>query len=536
MVTLVRSKTHWVLALLLSSFLAAGVLRSNDVLAADSLSEEVMAALMIILGGGVDSDNDGVDDLFDAFPDDPSESEDSDSDGVGDLADAFPNDPLESLDTDGDSIGNNADADDDADGIDDLFDPTPLEFTDVAPLLAEFSEAFGDAVIESEGNFRFPSTAADWAGFANMNTAIYPFVLELGGQITFQAAVPGGGSANIRFRFERLPYPDVDPAYNTAAVTVIGSTPTKYSIDIPAQGLKTFSSLIMYLDTKDTVVSITDVLVMPRQPSTDTDGDGVADEDDAFPTDPSESLDTDGDGVGNNADTDDDNDGIPDSEDPAPLDPNNESGDLIVLSGGVVQELWDRGIGAYDAAAPSDCSNDGGQSCPSIGWDEVEDNERGTVLEVEHSSSGTFALLYIAATDGQDLSSYATGAFEFDIKVMSGDANFTMKLDCVFSSGCFSAEQSLGELGVDGWESVQVPMSQLRNAGLDITKVDTGIVIWATNTTSTVYRLDNVRFTGYDPDATTPPPVVGIPYQLTEMGLGSYSDVINPASYQCVED
>ena len=29
---------------------------------------------------------------------------------------------------------------------------------------------------------------------------------------------------------------------------------------------------------------------------------------------------------------------------------------------------------------------------------------------------------------------------------------------------------------------------------------------------------------------------MGIPYKLTEMGLGSYSDVINPASYRCVED
>ena len=100
MVTLVRSKAHWVLALLLSCFLALGALRSNDVLAADSLSEEVMTALMIILGGGVDSDNDGVADEFDAFPNDPNESIDTDGDGIGDNADpddnndGFPEDPV----------------------------------------------------------------------------------------------------------------------------------------------------------------------------------------------------------------------------------------------------------------------------------------------------------------------------------------------------------------------------------------------------------------------------------------------------------
>ena len=53
----------------------------------------------------------------------------------------------------------------------------------------------------------------------------------------------------------------------------------------------------------------------------DGDGDGVPDDEDAFPEDPEESVDTDGDGVGNNADEDDDNDGVPDEEDPEPLNP-----------------------------------------------------------------------------------------------------------------------------------------------------------------------------------------------------------------------
>lgn len=56
-------------------------------------------------------------------------------------------------------------------------------------------------------------------------------------------------------------------------------------------------------------------------PSVDTDGDGVGDAVDAFPTDPNESVDTDGDGVGNNADPDDDGDGTLDEDDDLPLDP-----------------------------------------------------------------------------------------------------------------------------------------------------------------------------------------------------------------------
>ncbi|MFL0799467.1 MAG: putative Ig domain-containing protein [Agarilytica sp.] len=59
----------------------------------------------------------------------------------------------------------------------------------------------------------------------------------------------------------------------------------------------------------------------------DSDGDGVPDDQDEFPTDPSESVDTDGDGTGNNADTDDDNDGVPDINDAFPLD-STETSDL----------------------------------------------------------------------------------------------------------------------------------------------------------------------------------------------------------------
>ena len=61
----------------------------------------------------------------------------------------------------------------------------------------------------------------------------------------------------------------------------------------------------------------------------DSDGDGVPDESDAFPSDPNETTDTDGDGVGDNADafpsdpnetTDTDGDGVGDNADAFPGD------------------------------------------------------------------------------------------------------------------------------------------------------------------------------------------------------------------------
>lgn len=50
---------------------------------------------------------------------------------------------------------------------------------------------------------------------------------------------------------------------------------------------------------------------------TDDDNDGVLDEDDDFPFDPTESVDTDNDGIGNNADIDDDGDGQSDANETA---------------------------------------------------------------------------------------------------------------------------------------------------------------------------------------------------------------------------
>ena len=52
----------------------------------------------------------------------------------------------------------------------------------------------------------------------------------------------------------------------------------------------------------------------------DDDDDGVLDDEDAFPLDPSESVDTDSDSIGNNADDDDDGDGVQDTDDAFPLD------------------------------------------------------------------------------------------------------------------------------------------------------------------------------------------------------------------------
>ncbi len=55
------------------------------------------------------------------------------------------------------------------------------------------------------------------------------------------------------------------------------------------------------------------LVVIEPLTATDSDGDGIDDDSDAFPNDPDEWADNDHDGTGDNADTDDDNDGMPDA-------------------------------------------------------------------------------------------------------------------------------------------------------------------------------------------------------------------------------
>ncbi|MFQ3190991.1 MAG: hypothetical protein ACI936_002127, partial [Paraglaciecola sp.] len=71
----------------------------------------------------------------------------------------------------------------------------------------------------------------------------------------------------------------------------------------------------------DTVLDVSDVFPFDPTEYLDSDLDGVGDNEDVFPSDFNEQQDTDQDGIGDNADSDDDNDGIDDLTDALPFDP-----------------------------------------------------------------------------------------------------------------------------------------------------------------------------------------------------------------------
>jgi glucan 1,3-beta-glucosidase len=143
---------------------------------------------------------------------------------------------------------------------------------------ASMAFSFGGSTIdEGESDnliYTFPLGAESWAGFANENEELYPIIFTEAGFISFNAAVPSGGSADVRFRFEKNPHPDVDPAYDTNPITVTGSEEKNYTIVVPSQDDKQFRNIVMYVDTRDEPVALKDIVVT----SSDS---GVVDQDDS---------------------------------------------------------------------------------------------------------------------------------------------------------------------------------------------------------------------------------------------------------------
>ena len=123
------------------------------------------------------------------------------------------------------------------------------------------TEAFGGTTIGEGSVYTYPAGTEAWAGFANMNTSLYPMTIAEDSVITFTGSVPAGGDADVRFRFEKNPHPDTEPSFNTEAVTVSGADAATYTIAVAAQGANTFSSFLLYLNTQDVGVVVTDIAI-----------------------------------------------------------------------------------------------------------------------------------------------------------------------------------------------------------------------------------------------------------------------------------
>ena len=242
--------------------------------------------------------------------------------------------------------------------------------------------------------------------------------------------------------------------------------------------------------------------------------------------------------------------------------PSLDDGDgTLVLEDGLVAEIWggQSKFAAFDSAstpAYENCIASGTtDNCPSIDWQVVSDAQHGDVLQVSYSANAVHAGLVIGPNAAVDLSDYAQGNLEFDLKIINAGNNnlsggFLVKIET-------TPALNSGELPVTGidvtsnaWQSVSFPVSSLTASGsINLSSITVPLVFFPAYETGAglVYQIDNVRYTGIADGATPPTEPTGgntgggdngnpSNYTVINYGAGSVADTIYTASHRCKED
>ena len=269
-----------------------------------------------------DDDNDGVEDIHDAFADNPAETNDTDGDGVGDNSDAFPNNASASADTDGDGIDDTLDMDTDNDGVNDEYDAYPFN-----------NKSYSFKVT----NLRvIPAANKALIMWSNPNADIKQINISWG-----ESDSPTVQKVTITDHRTLLP----EISFELTGLT--NDAYYNFSIEPSLQGddegkltqaVKVVRAVGLNFD-KDEFADIEDP---------DDDNDGTDDVDDAFPLNSAEDTDTDSDGTGNNADSDADDDLILDDVDNCPLVMNNGQGNFDDDESGDACDIDDDGDGLIE--------------------------------------------------------------------------------------------------------------------------------------------------------------------------------------------
>lgn len=262
---------------------------------------------------------------------------DTDKDGVADARDVFPGNASEYIDTDGDGTGNSADTDADNDTLPNQYELgvglSPVNVADAAldqdkdglTSLKEYQLGTHPMVLDSDGDrmadgFEVtyglnPLSSADAAldmdmdGLANLDEywrGTRPNLADTDGDKV--------GDREDIFPVNAAEWLDTDGdriGNNADLDDDNDRMPDGFEI---AYAFDPLNPADAALDTDgDTLTNLQEYQRATHPRLKDMDADGVNDNLDVFPGNPTEWLDFDRDGVGNNADLDDDNDGMPDS-------------------------------------------------------------------------------------------------------------------------------------------------------------------------------------------------------------------------------
>ncbi len=252
-----------------------------------------------------DDDNDGTDDVADAFPLDNTETADNDNDGTGNNADtdddndgwsdsdeaACGTDSLNNgsipADFDGDSSCDVVDTDDDNDGVDDISDAFPFDATETAD---NDNDGTGDNADTDDDNDGWSDSDEAACGTDSLNNGSVP--ADFDGDNSCDVVDSDDDNDGVADASDAFPFDATETADN----------------DNDGTGDNADSD-----DDNDGVDDITDAFPLDPTETADTDSDGTGDNGDNCPAVANAGQENnDGDSDGDVCDSDDDNDGLPD--------------------------------------------------------------------------------------------------------------------------------------------------------------------------------------------------------------------------------
>ena len=151
---------------------------------------------------------------------------------------------------------------------------------------------------------------------------------------------------------------------------------------------------------------------------------------------------------------------------------------------GEINGLWDRGACGYDTIVNGDYCGDGNTS-NLITWTVTDsgDADRGNALLVNFGTNGADGVFFFGSAGGVDLSEYeAEGKLVFDLRIPASTAAAGMvyKVDCFFPCGTGDQALDLSYYEPGAWKTFEISVSDLKSLGLDLTKVNAGLVLFPT--------------------------------------------------------
>ena len=172
----------------------------------------------------------------------------------------------------------------------------------------------------------------------------------------------------------------------------------------------------------------------------------------------------------------------------------------VFVGGDVNKTLWDRGACGYDTTVNGDYCDDG-NTANHITWTVTDsgDPDVGSALLVNFGTNGANGVFFVGSAGGVDISEFeAEGKLVFDLNIPAATvaAGMVYKVDCFYP--CGTGDQVLDLTGYEPgtWKTFEIPIADLKAAGLDLTKVNTGVVFFPTwgNQHGLFFQVANVRY------------------------------------------